>query len=214
MKKQSLLGKQFGRLTVIEVGPLTKQGKIRWRCRCACGGELLSVGGNLQSGNTKSCGCLRVEVTVARNKVLMTTHGGSYSAIYAQYRGMIARCAYKGAGSYKYYGGRGIRVCARWRGRKGFQNFCDDMGPRPSSVHSVERRDGEGHYDPKNCFWATPEQQAQNKRNTIRLVYSGEEMSLRKACRLHGTNYHTVLQRVWRGWAPERAVAVPIGGAR
>lgn len=75
-----------------------------------------------------------------------------------------------------------------------------DMGPRPSKLYSIERRKLNKGYYPKNCFWATAEQQAQNKRNTIHFVYKGERMSLGKACRLAGKHYATTLQRIARGW--------------
>jgi hypothetical protein len=91
-----------------------------------------------------------------------------------------------------------------------------DMGPRPSLGHSVERRDRDGHYTPDNCYWATAEQQAQNKRNTVTVEFNGELMSLRKACRLvvGGWNRQTVnmyanaLRYKERGYAPLEALKI------
>jgi hypothetical protein len=198
--REDLTGQVFGRFTILRLDPGSKPGKRKWICRCTCGNERSIPGGNLKNGNTSSCGCLRKEVSSERLRRELTTHGQSYTVEYAQYRGMIARCYFPGSGSYKYYGARGIAVCDRWRPPGGWVNFKNDMGPRPSDQHSIERRDTSGNYEPYNCYWATPEEQAQNKRSTVLFTYNGEQMSLRRACRLAGKSYALVLQRVHRGW--------------
>lgn len=75
---------------------------------------------------------------------------------------MKRRCYDKKQRKYPEYGGRGIRVCARWR--KLFANFIADMGPRPSLRHSIERLDSDGNYTPKNCIWATARRQNRNRK--------------------------------------------------
>jgi hypothetical protein len=204
--RDDLAGRVFGRLTVLNESGRSRHGVVLWKCRCTCGGEIISQSGNLKTGNTSSCGCYRKETLAVRKNRL--THGESYTQLYNQYRSMIARCEYLGAGNYEYYGALGIKVCRRWRGKNGFENFKKDMGERPSGVHSIERCRVTGNYTPNNCYWATREQQAQNKRNTVRVVYDGEEMSLRKASRLVGIPYERALQRVWRGWSPARALSL------
>ncbi len=89
------------------------------------------------------------------------------------YLGMLERCYYEKHKSYADYGGRGIRVCARWRGLQGFWNFVADMGPRPVG-YTLDRRKNELGYEPNNCRWATRRQQCFNKRNNIRVVLGGE----------------------------------------
>ena len=76
---------------------------------------------------------------------------------------MLTRCDNPNFAKYKYYGGRGITVCARWRGPHGFENYLADMGPRPRGK-SIDRRDANGHYEPSNCRWATKLTQGRNKR--------------------------------------------------
>ena len=77
---------------------------------------------------------------------------------------MKNRCAPPSCDSFKYYGARGVAVCARWLN---FENFLADMGPKPSSQHSIDRIDPNGHYEPGNCRWATASEQGQNKRPKI-----------------------------------------------
>lgn len=89
-------------------------------------------------------------------------HGLSRSKIYKLWDGMVRRCEDKNHHSYPNYGGRGIRVCNRWR--TSFNNFLEDMGEKPGKAYSLDRIDNDGDYTPKNCRWSTKAEQAQNRR--------------------------------------------------
>jgi len=90
------------------------------------------------------------------------THGQTDTPEYRTWTGMKERCCNSRKRSFKDYGGRGIRVCDRWL--NSFESFLTDMGPKPSSAHSIDRINNDGNYEPGNCRWATASQQARNKR--------------------------------------------------
>jgi hypothetical protein len=93
------------------------------------------------------------------------------------------RCNNQKSTEYAAYGGRGIAVCDRWQA---FYNFYSDMGPRPSSKHSIDRIDNDGPYSPENCRWATQSQQNSNRRNTRFVEYEGQTTTVSALARTLG----------------------------
>jgi hypothetical protein len=87
---------------------------------------------------------------------------------YMTWYNLIRRCCDPRSPDFARYGGRGIRVCERWR--HDFMAFLADMGPRPSPAHSIDRSDNDGGYDPANCRWATRSQQRRNRGPVHRAV--------------------------------------------
>lgn len=129
------------------------------------------------------------------------------SVEYEAWAGMIKRCENPKFKSFHLYGGRGIKVCHRWR--MSFEKFLHDMGNRPSAKHSIDRIDVNGHYSPNNCRWATPREQLRNTRGNIMLRLYGKRKSLADWCEMYGANYRTTWGRLNAGWELHDALTRP-----
>jgi len=133
-----------------------------------------------------------------------TSSSGYRSPEYVAWIGMKQRCTNPLTKAYKSYGGRGISVCSRWM--ESFQNFFDDMGRKPSVLHSIERTDNNRGYEPGNCVWATTSTQARNRRSNHRV---GERIVTDEA-RKFGLNPSSVIARLKRGMTIVQAVSIPM----
>lgn len=212
-----ITGKKFARLTVLSILGSRKNGQIFWRVVCECGNESYAEGWALRNGAVLSCGCYAVE----RIKESKTIHGMSKSPEHAVWRKMQGRCYRKTSPDYSRYGGRGILICDRWLhgdGEKnGFQCFYEDMGPRPSPSHQIDRKDNGGPYSPDNCEWASPKVQANNRRSNRIVTMMGRDMTFSQAVEMFsvGPSYSMVMYRTKKmGWSLERSLLIPITATR
>lgn len=145
-------GKKFNRLLAIAY-----VGDRKYLCKCDCGTRTIVSGSHLRAGTTKSCGCADADALQLRNK----THGLSKTPEYKVWAAMIQRCENEKNPSFENYGGRGITVSNEWHS---FETFIADMGRRPDSTLTVERKNNDLGYSKENCVWATRSDQAFNKR--------------------------------------------------
>lgn len=174
-----LTGKRFGRLIAKEIAE-SRNWVVYWKCICDCGNTTTVSSAKLRNGKTRSCGCLRKEMTIERN----TKHNLRHKRIYNIYCTMKARCYNPNNYEYHNYGGRGIKVCDEWLGENGIDNFAmwsykngydenADFGKC-----TIDRIDTNGNYDPNNCRWTTQKVQANNTRTNFYLEHDGEVHSI------------------------------------
>ncbi len=118
-----------------------------------------------------------------------------HSSEYNSWKAMIARCYYPSNPSYKYAGARGIEVCSRWR--ESFVAFLEDMGPKPTPQHSILRIRKAGDYEPGNCRWATPTEQARNRPDFNRvLTHDGRAATVAEWAEITGIPAETIHSRI------------------
>lgn len=207
--------KTFGRLTTIgrafRVSAGKGSGLTRVVCECSCGSVVCVLMEALRKGGTRSCGCLSREVSSATAKKTCTRHGcaagGGVTTEYTAWKCMVARCTNPRDSAYDNYGGRGIRVCERWRV---FENFLADMNHKPTAGHSLDRIDNNGNYEPGNCRWGTKEEQSENRRSNCPVTAFGRTQNVGQWEREFGFGCGVIGKRLRRGWSPERAITTPL----
>jgi len=209
-KANNNIGSRYGHLLVVQRSG-SKNRKAVWECVCDCGKTVFVTSSHLETGNTKSCGCFKRELVSLQK----TTHGharqGAKTVEYNVWADIIKRCKNSNSKNYHNYGGRGIKVCDRWLS---YENFFADMGLRPSSKHSIERKEVNGDYEPSNCCWATRQEQQRNTRRTRLVEFDSQVKSLVEWTEEKDLPYPAVYSRLMHGWTPEEALTTPIGSKR
>jgi hypothetical protein len=195
---ENVVGKTYGLLTVLaEVERKAYQRRVVVHCSCESATEKVVYLGHLLSGNTSSCGCVQ--------KAARVTHGLRKHPLYRTWAGMLTRCRNPNEKTYKDYGGRGITVCERWQK---FENFYSDMQPTYKEGLTLDRKDNSKGYCVDNCRWASPAEQAKNRRSNINVTLNERTQCLKAWCEELNLNYKTVHQRLKSGKTPEQALQI------
>lgn len=201
-------GQIFDRLTVGSYAGKDSHRKPCWNCVCICGKTTVVTSNDLVTGNTKSCGCRRVEVTTIKN----TVHGYAFRdkklrpVEYATWCGIHQRCENPTCSGYYKYGARGIKVDPFF---DTFENFIDYMGP--SGGLTIERINNNGNYAPGNVKWGTHKEQSRNKRNNVFIVHDDIQYVLEDAIYVSRKTHRDYYAYLKTGMTPQQAFdAAPI----
>lgn len=189
-RKYDLVGQVFGRLTALKISDRLEANGSRafWDCMCECGNTKTVRTNHLHTGFVRSCGCFSID----RAPFKARTHGMTKTSVYRIWNNMGQRCNVAANPAYHNYGGRGIKVCERWQS---FENFYADMGERPSNLHSLDRMNNHGDYEPENCQWAIRSEQNQNSRVSKYWIVNGAKFpALRLASKEYGVTEQTILR--------------------
>ena len=197
-------GDRFGMMTV--EGNIEIQNGVRVVvCQCDCGTRKSAAVGALVRGRITSCGCGRTKRAIMMGKLSRTHgqtagyhHGRKRSPTYISWCAMNMRCNNPNATGYQNYGGRGIRVCDRWSGTDGFENFASDMGDRPNGA-TLDRIDNDGDYCPNNCQWLSASAQSKKRRNVRLVTWKGQTKPIADWARDDGVTVAAIHYRIKHG---------------
>lgn len=213
-----MIGTRFGRWLVEEQGESryylrSDTGRLKevrfWVCLCGCGVRRPVNEPTLIRGASVSCGCYQKEVVTAVHVRHGGILGGKATTEYSCWRAMMSRCYNLNNSRYKDYGGRGIKVTGYWKGLLGFQHFFGNMGYRPSSKHTLDRKDNDGNYTVDNTQWSLPHDQMVNRRNSLYYEWEGKMVPLSELAVRYGIPANTLRFRL-QSWDIADALNVPV----
>jgi hypothetical protein len=191
-----MIGKIFGKLTVLfEVGR-SNDGQRTYLCQCECGNKTTVISGNLKKGNSRSCGCARKKVCADRMRLLNFKHGQTNTKLWRTWMGVLERTTVVTSPKFKRYGGRGITVCDDW---KDFEIFAKDVGEPTSDSCSLDRIDNSRGYFPGNVRWATAKEQASNRSTNVWVWKDGEKMIASEVAKKVGVSKSTIARWIKSG---------------
>lgn len=203
-RREDLHGRTFGFLTVIGYAGSSPSGKARWLCQCPCGKKKRVFASSLKRGATRSCGHIQRELATAA--AYNQKHSLSYTPEYHAFMSAKSRCTNPNTPNFDLYGGRGIKFLF-----KSVEEWYEHLGPRPSSKHSVNRIDNDGHYEPGNVEWATPVTQGENRNTSVFYEIDGERKTLSQWLRFFrlGHRNNMPAERMKAGWCVSCAFKLP-----
>jgi len=219
----NLLGKKFGEFTATKMVRKNINGNYVWEFRCSCGVIKCYDYKTINKKKKLHCGCLTIKKIkpvklekqsnlkkeIAKNTTLFI-FGKPFKKLleYSSYRAMLKRCYNKNHEAYNRYAGKNIIVCDYWK--ESFINFYNDMAPRPSKNHSLERIDNTKGYCKENCRWATMKEQGNNRYTNKLLTYNNETLTYAQWSEKLGGDRHLVGQRIKKGWSIEKSLTTTI----
>lgn len=205
-RAKDITGQRFNLLVAISPAANVKK-EIHWLCRCDCGKETICSGGNLRSGHTKSCGCLKAQA----QQYGSVTHGMTHTSIYHTWNKMRQRCQNPNHDRFADYGGRGIRVCDTWSNSfEAFHDYVSRLSHFNESGRSLDRINNDGNYEPGNVRWATRVQQNRNTRQVLQITFDGKTQGVAEWANEYGLDRKRLYKRLWNGWDIKRALMQPV----
>lgn len=217
IKINNMIGKKFGKLKVISLhhtkqkysknkGVKVKDGfAYYYECECECGNVCVVEKYKLKSGHTKSCGCLKKE----KISNLNYKHGMEKSRLYHIWQGVKRRCLNSNEIGYKDYGAKGITICDEWKNNSSiFIEWALNNGYNDSLT--IDRIDNTKGYNPENCRWSTPAQQARNTKTNHLITYNNKTYCIAEWAEILGFSYNTLYNRINKyKWTIEKAFTTP-----
>ena len=203
ISNRNIIGEKFGRLSVFKLDCIDKKYYHKhYLCKCECG-NIRSVNiYKLNSGHTKSCGCITKDRLRNSPK---SKHGMYNTTLYRVWIRMRSRCYNENDKAYQWYGGRGLKVSSEW---DDFRTFYKDMGDEPTKLHTLERIDNNIGYSKENCKWATMSEQGNNRRSNVNITYNGRTQTISTWAKDIGVSHSTMSKRIKR-WALKDALTKP-----
>jgi hypothetical protein len=201
-----LTGMRFGRWVAIERDPIVHAAGAYWICKCDCG-TIRSVNTQaLRKGKSTSCGCYHAELTSVINR----THGKSKTRLHNIWSSIRERCNCKTSTAYKYYGGKGIKLCKEWEDYEVFEKWALSNGydaNAKSHACTIDRIDNSKGYSPDNCRWVDSTVQANNQTRNVNVTFNGKTKTIAEWGKTKGWNYRIIYDRIQKyGWSVERAL--------
>lgn len=207
-----MVGKKYGKLTVVSIEKKNKSTMLN--CKCDCGNHVVREVYMIGSGVVKSCGCSKGDAIKKYNNSGKRSKGcykdgRSLHPLYGTWFQMISRCENPNHKHYDRYGGRGISVCEEWHDFWKFVEWSDSVGCRPNGF-TLDRIDNNGNYEPTNCRWANWRTQKTNTSANVFIEYNGVRKTMIEWSEELKIHPHTLQNRINRNWSVERALTEPV----